>query len=67
MVVDLGDVEASRFVHTTGQSGHPFHPNYDSMIEMWVDGQYGAMPFARDRVEEVAVDTLTLVPATETD
>jgi hypothetical protein len=34
---------------------------------MWVDGQYGAMPFARDRVEEVAVDTLTLVPATETD
>lgn len=63
MVVDLADLDASTFVHTTGQSGHAFHENYDSMIEMWVDGEHGPMPWTRQEVEDVAAHTLTLVPA----
>lgn len=63
MVVDLADLDASTFVHTTGQSGHAFHGDYDSMIEMWVDGKHGPMPWSREAVEAVAVDTLTLTPA----
>ena len=62
MVVDLSDLDSSTFVHTTGQSGHAFHHNYDSMIEMWVDGEHGPMPWTRSAVEAVAVDTLTMVP-----
>jgi penicillin amidase len=62
MVVDLSDFDSSTFVHTTGQSGHAFNENYDSMIEMWVDGEQGPMPWSRDAVEAVAVDTLTLTP-----
>lgn len=63
MVVDLADLDASTFVHTTGQSGHAFHENYDSMIEMWVDGEHGPMPWTRSRVESLAVDRLTMVPS----
>ncbi|HEY7822218.1 MAG TPA: penicillin acylase family protein, partial [Acidimicrobiia bacterium] len=62
MVVDISDLDSSTFVHTTGQSGHAFHRNYDSMIEMWVDGEHGPMPWTRPAVEAVAVDTLTMVP-----
>ena len=62
MVVDLSDFDSSTFVHTTGQSGHAFHPNYDSMIEMWVDGVHGPMPWSRAAVEDATSDTLTLVP-----
>jgi penicillin amidase len=63
MVVDLGNLDSSEFIHTTGQSGHAFADNYDSMIEMWVDGEYGSMPFSRAAVEALTKDTLTLVPA----
>ena len=62
MVVDLADLDSSTFVHTTGQSGHAFHENYDSMIEMWVNGEHGAMPWTRDSVESIVKDTLTMVP-----
>lgn len=63
MVIDLGDLDSSTFIHTTGQSGHAFSANYDSMIEMWTDGEHGPMPFSRAAVESVSVDLLTLVPA----
>ncbi|MFP3882348.1 MAG: penicillin acylase family protein [Actinomycetota bacterium] len=62
MVADLSDHDSSTFIHTTGQSGHAFHGNYDSMIEMWVDGEHGPMPWTRPAVEAVAVDTMTMVP-----
>lgn len=62
MVVDLADLDASTFVHTTGQSGHAFAGNYASMIEMWTDGVQAPMPFSRPAVEAVTVDTLTMVP-----
>lgn len=63
MVVDLADLDGSSFVHTTGQSGHAFHRNYDSMIEMWVDGEHGPMPWSRGAVDALATDVLTLLPA----
>jgi penicillin G amidase len=62
MVVDLADLDSSTFVHTTGQSGHAFHQHYDSMIEMWVDGDHGPMPWTRQAVEATAADILTLAP-----
>jgi penicillin amidase len=63
MVVDLADLDSSTFVHTTGQSGHAFNANYDSMIEMWTDGEQGPMAWTRDAVESQATDVLTLHPA----
>ena len=62
MVVDLANLDASTFIHTTGQSGHAFASNYDSMIEMWTDGVQAPMPFTRPAVEAVAENTLTMSP-----
>ena len=62
MVVDLANLDASTFIHTTGQSGHAFASNYDSMIEMWTDGVQAPMPFTRPAVEAVAENILTMSP-----
>jgi penicillin G amidase len=61
MVVDLGDLDGSTFIHTTGQSGHAFAGDYVSMLEMWTDGRQAPMPWSRDAVDGVAEDRLVLV------
>lgn len=62
MVVDLSDFSASTFIHTTGQSGHAFHPMYDNMIEAWTDGGHAPMYWTRDQVDTNASSTLRLAP-----
>ncbi len=63
MVVDLSNLNASTFIHTTGQSGHAFHPSYDNMIEAWTDGEHGPMHWSPDQVAANAASTLIMVPA----
>jgi penicillin amidase len=62
MIVDMADFEASRTVIPTGQSGHPYHPHYDDMIPLWLNGEYHPMLFGRDAVGAAAVDHLILQP-----
>lgn len=62
MIVDMSDLDASRAVIPTGQSGHPYHRHYDDMIPLWQDGEYHPMRFSREVVEEAAVETLVLEP-----
>jgi penicillin amidase len=61
-IVDLGDFANSLSIHTTGQSGHPFHPHYDDMIDMWRNLQYHPMLWARAQVEAAAEAHLQLTP-----
>lgn len=62
MIVDLSDLENSRAVQPTGQSGHAFNPHYDDMTTLWVNGRYHSMLFGQAAVEAAAVDHLTLEP-----
>ncbi|MCC6613728.1 MAG: penicillin acylase family protein [Anaerolineae bacterium] len=62
MIVDVGAFENSQSIHTTGQSGHPFSPHYDDMIDRWRNIQYHPMLWTRDQVQSAAAETLTLVP-----
>jgi penicillin amidase len=59
-IIDLSDWDASRVVHTTGQSGHPASKHYDDMIPLWLNGQYHPMLWARERVEANAEARLRL-------
>jgi penicillin amidase len=61
-IADLSNLDNSRIVHTTGQSGQLFHPNRDDMIPLWQNIEYHAMPFSRDAVEANAKAILTLTP-----
>ena len=63
MVVDLGDLDRSRWVNQTGSSGHPFSPHYDDQVETWLAGETYRWPSSRKAVVEATEDELTLVPA----
>ena len=43
MIVDLGNLNNSITVHTTGQSGHAYHPHYADMAPLWADVKYYPM------------------------
>jgi penicillin amidase len=63
MIVDLADFTRSVTVHTTGQSGHPYSPHYDDMIEPWRDVEYHPMLWTREQVEAATEAQLRLNPA----
>jgi penicillin amidase len=62
MVVNLADLDSSLFIHTTGQSGHLFHPHREDMIQLWQEVEYGQMPFSRAAVDQAAESVLVLEP-----
>ncbi len=62
MIVDLANVNESRWIQLTGNSGHPFHPNYSDQLELWRTGQTITFRFDRRSIEEEKSQTLTLTP-----
>ena len=38
-IYDLADLESSRFMIATGQSGHPLSPHYADLVPLWNSGQ----------------------------
>lgn len=62
MIVDLSDLNNSLTVHTTGQSGHAFHPHYIDLAPLWSTGQYYHMTWEESAVKESAEGYLRLVP-----
>ncbi len=61
-IVDLEDLSRSLSMHTTGQSGHPFHQHYDDMIDPWRNHQYHSMLWTQEQVEAAAESVLRLEP-----
>jgi penicillin G amidase len=62
MIVDMSDFSKSQAIHTTGQSGHAYHPHNDDMIRKWIEVQYNPYLFSRAEVDRYAEGTLTLTP-----
>jgi penicillin amidase len=62
MLVDMSDFDVSQWVIPTGQSGHPYHPNYDDQIALWLNGEYLPMVWSEAMVMETAVNHLILQP-----
>jgi len=60
MIVDLSNFNASQWIQSTGQSGHPTSVYARDMIDKWRLGQYDTMYWGRDAIEKAAVNTLTL-------
>jgi penicillin amidase len=58
-IVDLSNLQNSRFIQTTGQSGNLLSSHYDDFIRPHRDVEYIPMAFGRPHV---AGDTLTLEP-----
>jgi penicillin amidase len=62
MIVDLGNLGNSLTIHTTGQSGHAYHPHYIDMADLWRTIQYHPMLWERSQVEAGAAEHLQLAP-----
>ena len=62
MVVDMGDLDAGRWIHISGQSGRPFHRHYTDQAELWQSGETIPLTLSLDAARSTAVDQLTLVP-----
>jgi len=62
MIVDLGNLNNSVTVHTTGQSGHAYHPHYIDMAELWTGIKYYPMWWNLESVINDAEGHLVLSP-----
>jgi len=62
MIVDLGDLQYSLTVHTTGQSGHAYHPHYIDMAPLWAEVKYYPMLWNEQSVISNSESHLRLVP-----
>jgi penicillin amidase len=61
-IIDLGDLNNSRMMHTTGQSGHPGHRHYDDMIDPWRNIEYHVTWWDETNSQTDAAARLTLEP-----
>jgi penicillin amidase len=64
MVVDLGSLDASRWVNQSGNSGHPYDRHYVDQADAWAQNKTFPWPFSEKVVREVAGEELTLLPDT---
>jgi penicillin G amidase len=62
MIVDFSNLNNSLTVHSTGQSGHAYHPHYDDMIDMWVNMEYYPMWWERESITNNSEGHLILTP-----
>ncbi len=62
MIIDLGNLDNSLSIHTTGQSGHAYHPHYIDMAELWRKIYYHPMPWDFRRIQSQAEALLILRP-----
>ncbi|NJP98151.1 penicillin acylase family protein [Nonomuraea sp. FMUSA5-5] len=62
MVVDLSDLDKSRWINLTGASGHAFHDNYWDQAATWARGDLLPMYTKPESVKKAAVHTLKLTP-----
>jgi penicillin G amidase len=62
MLIDLGDLDASRWVNQSGVSGHAFNHHYDDQTELWVNNQLWPFVSTRAAVEARTASRQELLP-----
>ncbi|MCT9083327.1 penicillin acylase family protein [Streptomyces fulvoviolaceus] len=62
MVVNLGDIDKSKWINLTGASGHAFSAHYTDQTSKWADGELLDWSFSDDAVDKSTSDTLVLKP-----
>lgn len=59
---DLDDLDRSRFIAATGQSGHPLSPHYRDLSALWAKGETVQMAREREEYSQSARGELILKP-----
>ncbi|MFI6766668.1 penicillin acylase family protein [Streptomyces sp. NPDC050355] len=62
MVVNLADLDKSRWINLTGASGHAYDTHYYDQTDKWAKGELLPWAFTEEAVKKAGKDTLTLSP-----
>ncbi|QJT02279.1 penicillin acylase family protein [Streptomyces asoensis] len=62
MVVNLDDLDKSKWINLTGASGHAFSAHYTDQTSKWADGELLDWSFSKKAVDDSTSDTLVLKP-----
>jgi penicillin amidase len=62
MIVDLSNLDGSRWVQLTGESGHAFTEHYRDQFDLWRTGQLLPMRWTEATIRGEATQILTLQP-----
>lgn len=62
MVVNLGDLDKSKWINLTGASGHAYSAHYTDQTDLWAKGELLPWHFSKNAVAESTADTLVLRP-----
>lgn len=61
-IIDLANLDNSRWVTTTGESGQPFSQHYQDLVHIWDSNTYEQMDYSPTAVANQTVSLLTLTP-----
>ncbi len=61
-IVDFSDIENSKSILPTGQSGNPFSPHYEDQAEMFIDGQFRKMMMNELEIKKTSENLLIFQP-----
>ncbi|MEU6538189.1 penicillin acylase family protein [Streptomyces sp. NPDC047000] len=62
MVVNLADLDKSKWINLTGASGHAYSAHYTDQTGKWAEGELLPWSFSGNAVDKSTSDTLTLKP-----
>ncbi|MCF4165035.1 penicillin acylase family protein [Zavarzinia compransoris] len=62
-IYDLADLDRSRFMIATGQSGNPYSPHWDDMAPLWAANAYIEIPTREAAIRQRAAATRRLLPS----
>jgi penicillin G amidase len=62
-IYDMGSLDSSRIVTTTGQSGVPFSAHNQDFVPKWLANETVPLPFTADAVAKATSSSLVLQPA----
>ncbi|MFG2307704.1 penicillin acylase family protein [Streptomyces sp. NPDC048566] len=62
MVVNLGDLDKSKWINLSGASGHAYSAHYTDQTDLWAKGELLPWAFSAEAVGKRTSDTLVLKP-----
>lgn len=62
MLINWADIDDSRWINQSGNSGHAYSKNYDDQLPLWATDKTVPFRFTKAAIADDAADTLTLRP-----
>ncbi|MBD3291007.1 hypothetical protein GF337_19525 [candidate division KSB1 bacterium] len=62
VIIDLGDIEGSQIIFSTGQSGQPLDEHYKDQFALWKNGQYRSITYNQEKIQHSGYNLLILKP-----